>query len=49
MARRDPNTEDVFVRGTDNLLYHTALSSAPGGARTRRPPPASSRADAERL
>jgi hypothetical protein len=49
VVKRDAGTEDVFVMGTDNLLYHTALSSAPGSAVTRRPAAPPSRADAGRL
>ena len=49
VVRRDAQNEEVFVTGTDSVLYHTPLSTATGfGARTRRPP-APSRADAERL
>lgn len=49
VVSRDVQDEDVFVTGTDNMLYHTPLSSATGfGARTRRPP-APSRSDAARL
>jgi hypothetical protein len=48
-TRRDSQNEDIFVTGTDGMLYHSALSSATGFGATTRQQAAPSRADAGRL